>query len=647
MLDELIQALSKSQNEAADAVLLEALRFGKESEQALALATLLRRRTVCGLAGVIARFDGLPEPLQLTVLQDIKLFHPALRECGRSYDPAVATTAMKLIALGRQGRLTYVLSEGLHGTEEAVSRAACEAMVALARWVATETRRLQRADFPASSNTAAQPVRDADRAAVYLQLMQERPEIEQAVARALDVHRGKYGPDLLRAALLLADSPSSKTLAILHTAKHGGQTAMVRRLQQTPDSEHVEAFLLAASHASLRTHFGVVFAHISEPPVLDAILRKTHWLKDPQLQLCMHQVNRGLWWEAADLDRDLSRRDNHDAARVCEWIAASGVHDVIQDQRLEQVRLHLKDYLAGRVRLLRVVMQRPRTASTALLRSFLSDPDERLARLAAREFVRRKPADYETILIQLMIHCPDSVRRVVTRCVGQIGFDHFWERFDRLERPARKAMGLAMFKALPDALQRLQRRLRSGPVQDRIKAIQIAQDLGIGEQLVPNLLQLCQDPDAKVRSKAVALLAEIKSLPSDILLDNILNDADPRVRANAIEVLEAQHRVEFVPMLSERAHSRHSRERANAIKALHSMKVVTASGQLSNMLQDERADHRISALWALRQIGFWRLIREVADLAKADPQPRVRRYALAVLRSVAHIVDNPPKKAAG
>jgi HEAT repeat protein len=208
-------------------------------------------------------------------------------------------------------------------------------------------------------------------------------------------------------------------------------------------------------------------------------------------------------------------------------------------------------------------------------------------------------------------------------------------------------MGLAMFKALPDALQRLERRFRSGPVQDRIKAIQIAQDLGIGEQLVPNLLQLCQDPDAKVRSKAVALLAEIKSLPPDILLDNILNDADPRVRANAIEVLEAQHRVEFVPMLSERAHSRHSRERANAIKALHSMKVVTASGQLSNMLQDERADHRISALWALRQIGFWRLIREVADLAKADPQPRVRRYALAVLRSVAHILDNPPKKAAG
>src|SRR5947208_8388499 len=113
----------------------------------------------------------------------------------------------------------------------------------------------------------------------YANLLANRPEIEAAVARAMDVHRGKHGPDLLRAALLLCDWPGSKTLAILHTMKHAGQSPMVRRLQQPPAAEHVEAFLLGASHGQLRSHFGLVFSHIEEAPVLDALLRKTHWLR--------------------------------------------------------------------------------------------------------------------------------------------------------------------------------------------------------------------------------------------------------------------------------------------------------------------------------------------------------------------------------
>src|SRR5687767_9324757 len=309
MLGELVQVLVASPNEAADDVLLDAVRLGVEPEKLLALNALLRRRTHRGLCGIVGQYNDLPQACQLLVLDNVKLFYAALRDCGRSKDPATATSAMKLIALGRLGRLAYVLSEGLYGQDEHVSRAACEAMVALARWVATESRRLQRGDVGAEKG-------HLDREGTYRQLMEERTEIEQAVARALEVNRGKFGVELLRAALLLADSGESRTFQILQTTKHGGQTPMVRRLQQTPDSEHVEAFLLAASQAGLRTHFGVTFAHVVEPPVLDAVLRKTHWLKDHQLQLCMHQVNKGVWWGEAELDKDLARRDDEDAARI-------------------------------------------------------------------------------------------------------------------------------------------------------------------------------------------------------------------------------------------------------------------------------------------------------------------------------------------
>jgi HEAT repeat protein len=320
------------------------------------------------------------------------------------------------------------------------------------------------------------------------------------------------------------------------------------------------------------------------------------------------------------------------------------VHDVVQDQRLDRLRQHAAGlepaHFAARLRLFRVAARRPRNASVQLLRAFLNDPDERLVRMAARELVRRRPAELENMLLQLMTNAPESVRRVVSRAIGQAGFEHFWDRFDRLDKSTRKSAGKAMLKMLPDAVQRLARRLASGPVEQRLKAMQITQELGLGELMRPTVTQLCNDPNAKLRSKAIVVLGELDGVPSDLLLERVLNDTDPRVRANAIEVLESTKKGEYLPLLAQRARAAGSnhRERANAIKALHRMKVKNATLALGAMLRDQRAEHRISALWALKAIGWWQMLNEVGRLAKEDDNLRVRRYALTVLRGVAELM---------
>src|SRR5262249_18783441 len=119
-------------------------RLGNAQEKAAVLDALLERGTTRGLSGVVAMYAQLPDELKLLVLRNIRKFHEALRECGRSDDEERRLAAMKLIALGRQGKLAYVLSENLHESDEKLAQAACEAMVALARWASTETRALQR-----------------------------------------------------------------------------------------------------------------------------------------------------------------------------------------------------------------------------------------------------------------------------------------------------------------------------------------------------------------------------------------------------------------------------------------------------------------------------------------------------------------------
>jgi HEAT repeat protein len=202
-----------------------------------------------------------------------------------------------------------------------------------------------------------------------------------------------------------------------------------------------------------------------------------------------------------------------------------------------------------------------------------------------------------------------------------------------------------MLKMLPDAVQRLGRRLVSGPVDQRLKAMQITQELGLGELMRPAVTQACNDSNAKLRSKAIAVLGEMEGTPSDAILDRILNDGDPRVRANAIEILETRQKTNYLPLLAQRARAAGTgnRERANAIKALHRMKVKNANVALASMLRDQRPEHRISGLWALKAIGWWALLNEVGRLAKEDNNLRVRRYALALLKNVAELVKQAKK----
>jgi HEAT repeat protein len=197
-----------------------------------------------------------------------------------------------------------------------------------------------------------------------------------------------------------------------------------------------------------------------------------------------------------------------------------------------------------------------------------------------------------------------------------------------------------MLKLLPDAPQRLGRRLASGPMEHQLKALQMTQELGLADPLRGAVTALASHPHPKVRSKAVNVLGQTPGPSVDVLMERVAQDADSRVRANAIEMLENHQTPEFIALLAERSRTANNRERANAIKALHRMRMGNDGQALMAMLQDERPEHRISAMWVLKEIGWWKLLDEVSRIARSDPNLRARRYAVAVLKSVAEMVQS-------
>ena len=146
------------------------------------------------------------------------------------------------------------------------------------------------------------------------------------------------------------------------------------------------------------------------------------------------------------------------------------------------------------------------------------------------------------------------------------------------------------------------------------------------------IYRLAYDPEPLVRSRAVAMLAELPGPTGRRILRVALSDSDARVQANAIEVLDLLDAPDRVAETVLKLKSKNSRVRANAVKSLLRLDVREAATALLEMLEGNSSAQRISALWLIERLKLRAVLRRVARLGGEDPDERVRQRALDVLQ---------------
>lgn len=185
----------------------------------------------------------------------------------------------------------------------------------------------------------------------------------------------------------------------------------------------------------------------------------------------------------------------------------------------------------------------------------------------------------------------------------------------------------------PQEQAQLERMLSAGSPDEMVRALCVVSDLGLAGRHAARVRACCDHVNPNVRSKAVLMLGDDGEAGKR--LEAALVDADDRVRANAIEVLEQTGRRELAALLEAVSRLGRNRERANAIKAMSSLRLCDPERPLFEMLRDRRDAHRLSALWAVERTGQWRLLEEVARIARSDSNVRVRRCAGASVQRIA------------
>jgi hypothetical protein len=184
---------------------------------------------------------------------------------------------------------------------------------------------------------------------------------------------------------------------------------------------------------------------------------------------------------------------------------------------------------------------------------------------------------------------------------------------------------------------------REEGIHDRLcRALEVLEKLEYYDALLPWLRVLSQQPNERVRSKAVKLLC--KAVPQKLLVEQQLKSHDSRVRANAIEALWFHQSPEatsiFRSALSDGSH----RVVVNALVGLCHQNDETAMQKLIVLSQHPSEMFRAAVIWAFAHLYDERAIEPLRLLAN-DSSEIIRKKAAYVLAKLLYVREWMPFQA--
>lgn len=146
------------------------------------------------------------------------------------------------------------------------------------------------------------------------------------------------------------------------------------------------------------------------------------------------------------------------------------------------------------------------------------------------------------------------------------------------------------------------------------------------------------EADAKVLSRAIAVLGKVGTEDHLAVLTEKLRSPDRRVKANAVEALESiggKRVYEFLNLLVD---EQDNRVKANILIALGKYGDLKVFELLSRMIKDPENTMRASAAYALGRLGMAQGVEPLVE-ALADKDPMVRRQVVASLTALKADLD--------
>ena len=597
-LRHVYHVIAAEQDVSADAALVTALPRLSEPFRTAAWETLLRRNRPGGLAALVGQFHHLGEDIQRLVLGRVDSFFEAVRLATASNQVETRLGAIALIRASDDARLSYLLADALPRRCARTSSAASSALVEKVNGF------LERRGGAVDADSRRQ-------------IESQGRFIADALRRALETWQTHYRPEVLAAAMWLADLTEDALLGKGEPIRSTVARAMNDLVHRHLEPRDATYAVRALAHPQLRAAAAQAVSNATDSAAMFRLLDEMWVALDPRIAKSLGEVH-GLAW-LAERDAPLQSLTGRRAVAAAALVRLSSIS---VEQKVGMLRRMIYEGSAdlGRAALWALTQLEAPQATQLLARLAGSDMAE-MAAIASAELYRRQP----------------DARLNVQRDLApaQDPFEMLWERFDALPENLRLGDLHRLLETDMRFADRLRGKLASNDPAWRGRALQIVGLLRLESDFQERIYALTHDRDDRVRSQAVSMLARSDSATAIRILRQALNDPDHRVQANAIEVLDLLEAANVTEAIERKLVAENNRVRATAVKALIRHRVRDAAKCLVEMLGHRSPAYRASALWVVEQLQVSSLESRVGRLADHDPDESIRRRARQVMNSMA------------
>jgi len=206
--------------------------------------------------------------------------------------------------------------------------------------------------------------------------------------------------------------------------------------------------------------------------------------------------------------------------------------------------------------------------------------------------------------------------------------------------------GVKLLKSvLPDSQE-------SGPaelatVNMRLRVMDILESVSEGQRILPLLMRLLRDPDARVRSKAALLVG--RTARNARWAEECLVEGDSRVRANAVESLWDVDSEGVRALLWNTLSDPDNRVIGNALLGLYRLGETAVIEHILRLARDSRDLYRATAAWVMGRTGDARFQPTLVNLIRDSAQVRANAFrALSTINQTkSRLAQSPVLRVSG
>jgi HEAT repeat protein len=509
-LEQTIDALSKSRNEAATPTLLAALETKNADAFTGAVRALVARRSKQGHLAVLKLWHELSPELKQLVDDSQGRMGGALRDALLAKDDQLFANACEVAHESGEFDLAPTLITVAERAAGPRSRLATRLVVEMVERIGRLETGAETTGYSRHPETIRRCVLES---------------LERSVERF--EHHGRK--ELNEAFVVLAGAESPALRAILDLQHHACYQTVVNMLTESANPAVLNVLITFLANQDAPLVVRSIIAKRVDQPFVEALLAMPRDPANSRLLKNLGRMKSIACLDAIDAACTLFAPPQQAAAM---WLVArTGASD---EAKLDLAAAFLaRASQPGRVAACEALADIAGQRSNELVLSALADMDADVQAAATRQLRDRHIPGTMARLIQLLNSRHAVVVEAAREALGEFSFDSLVARYETMDDETRRATGALVARVDQNALPRLREELASMVRRHRLRAVEIAGAMGVAPQVADALIERLEDEDHMVRAAAAEALQWCSGSEVRSALMEALNDRSFAVQSAA------------------------------------------------------------------------------------------------------------------